>query len=283
MLTDWLARGKPTADHWYCKNSGQPESHKYKPANGIAPPDENTASDEVKARRAAEQKHHELCQQWRAAEAAEEAAHVAWWQLWISFAGLAGLIGTLYFASESARYASEAAAASSLNAQAIMGAERAQILETIVRQNVDYNVMGALQTGLPLDDDHKFTFEVVFALKNYGRTFGILRGLSYQMQCMADLPAEPVYAHKALGNVETLEAGDESDNYYCWIDRSVTLREARLISEGRLTVWFYGRVFYSHIFGGRDVEHRFLYRYRGNGFERVYRQNYSSHYNAEAA
>lgn len=103
IFGDWLARSKAKPDDWYCQKASTPDYNK------LATPGKGASPNEEEARETANERYHELCNQWRSAKAAEDATHVAWLQLWFGVFGLVGLGLTVYFAAQSARAASVAA------------------------------------------------------------------------------------------------------------------------------------------------------------------------------
>jgi hypothetical protein len=116
VFGDWLARGKRQPNNWYCQNAERPDRYE------VGSSKEDALTDKENAR-AANEKRHELCNQWRQAEAAEESAHVAWVQFWVGLAGLGGLMATVIFAAMSANAASAAANAMIDNERPWVGPE----------------------------------------------------------------------------------------------------------------------------------------------------------------
>jgi hypothetical protein len=149
VFGDWLARGKRQPNYYYCQNARAPEGSE------IAASKEGTAANQNEARETANQRNHELCQQWRSAQAAEDATRVAWIQLWFGLAGLAGLSLTVYFAAQSAKAASEAAQ------------ETARAVDVQVR--IEQPLL--MVDELDVTSNRKW---VNFSIRNYGKTPAVL-------------------------------------------------------------------------------------------------------------
>jgi hypothetical protein len=101
LFGDWLARGKQQPEHWYCQNTYHP---KY---DAIRFP----RTEQYKTRKQSNERYHELCQQWRSAEAAVESARVAWMQFWIGWLGVTLVVGTFIATAFAAYFAYQAALA----------------------------------------------------------------------------------------------------------------------------------------------------------------------------
>lgn len=108
VFGDWLARSKHQPQQWYCQNTYDPQK------DVINPP--TTKEDET--RKQANERYHELCQQWRSAEAAVEGTYVARLQFWMGWFGIALVIGTFVATAFAAYFAYRAAEATHIGAVA---------------------------------------------------------------------------------------------------------------------------------------------------------------------
>ena len=104
VFGDWLQTSRlRQPDYGYCQPARSPEGRE------VPATQDDAASNQKEARKAANERYHELCSQWRSAEYAQEAARVAWIQLWFGLVGLGGLLATIVYAATSARAAGAAA------------------------------------------------------------------------------------------------------------------------------------------------------------------------------
>lgn len=108
LFGDWLARNKEQREHWYCQNTYHPKH------DAIRSP----ITKQYQTRKEANQKYHELCQQWRSAQAAVESARVAWVQFCVGLLGVALLVGTFIATAYAAHFAYRAAEATHAGATA---------------------------------------------------------------------------------------------------------------------------------------------------------------------
>jgi hypothetical protein len=104
VFGDWLQTSRLRQPNYdYCSYARSPDDRE------VAATQDDAATKQNETRKAANERYHELCNQWRSAEYAQDAARVAWIQLWVGLAGLGGLIATVIFAATSAKAAGDAA------------------------------------------------------------------------------------------------------------------------------------------------------------------------------
>lgn len=223
VFGDWVARGKRQPDHWYCQNAKQPQNDE------LGTAEKDPAAKEKEARKTANERYHELCNQWRAAEAAEDATRVAWIQLWFGLGGLGGLLATVYFAAKSASAAADAAR------------------ETSRSVDVQQRVAGPL-----VHVDEVFTRETVpndlhVRMRNSGNTPAIL--IEHTVECAVGewtLPAVPAYGKATLTNEELLSK--DKTTFLMSFIRDPGLAP---VFDGTEPAVMWGYVIYEDVFGRR--------------------------------
>ena len=222
---DWLTRDKQKPYHWYCQ-SAEHADHKQ-----IFPSGDAATNDEKKARKQSDEKNHELCQQWRSAEAAVESAHVAWLQLWIGFFGLTGLVGTIIYTARAAMATAEAANHASRSVEMQLRLEKPFI-------HIDH-------TGIIAPRD--FPDHIVVPVKNSGNSLAVL--IDYVIcAAVADhvLSPKPQY-HSKPRTLDGRLLDKGASTKLVWIFIPETPTKALYEDDRNITIWGYLR--YEDVFG----------------------------------
>jgi hypothetical protein len=224
VFGDWLARGKRQPNYWYCQNAERPERHE------IEPTKESAATDQEKARKTANERHHELCNQWRQAEAAEESAHVAWLQLWFGLAGLGGLLATIYFAGRSARAASDAAV------------QMAREVDIQIRIEQPHLRVSSIVTKIDPQEDWR---QVDLLVQNLGKTAAVLIEWVVQCEVLPTLPKTPRYRDPVNMRGRILRADDKGMDLPIFLSET----DADAVYSRQETVYLWGYFRYEDVFG----------------------------------
>lgn len=231
--------------NWYCKNPSYTYQHHGAPEEWTFPASADATTDGREARRNAEQKKHELCQQWRSAKAAEDAAQFGLWQFCVASFGLLGLIGTVYYAAMAADGARQAAHTAE---RALLDLERPHVYVEITSTGLVDGRLSDLPTG-------NFTFEFV----NHGRTPAIITELADNYVPVAgdperDLPP-PIDPSVTRGRAmpEGVIAPPSGAKSPPFSERPINVTESSRLLRQRQNLFFIGYVRYRDIFGSRYI------------------------------
>jgi hypothetical protein len=176
---------------------------------------------------------------------------------------------TLYKSSEkmwSATKIAADAAAQSAEAQVAVEGARLTCLPT---SSSYWNEIGQWADRWPNSPDMplKKTFDVLFALKNYGKTPATIVGVNARLTRSAEAPSD-IYIESPFLDLPAeivVGAGLRSEGEFkVEFSQFFRLEEAIQVRDGKLNVWFNGRILYDDVFGrvGTQV---FLYKVRPRG------------------
>lgn len=219
VFGDWLqASRKREPNYDYCQYARRPEGRE------VATPQVGTTPNQKEASKSANERYHELCNQWRAAEYAQEAARVAWIQLWFGIAGIVGLGLTVFFAAQSARAAGEAAQ------------HTARSVETQIRIEQPLLVVTHI-----FDPAHG---RAAFDVRNLGKTPAILSAFFATFDVADYLDEHPWYGRptRILGKVLQSGEGDQFTSV-------VKPDDSQAIYDYQETAFFWGYLRYEDVFG----------------------------------
>jgi hypothetical protein len=208
----------------------------------------------------------DLCAQWSAAEAAGKAANWAWWQLWLSLAGVFGLGLTLWFNFHALKLA-ERASNGTKDALAIAerNAEAADKLSDIANESMERQLRAYVNAGNPLSSQHydpaksEYWWSFYELMTNFGSTpaHDVLSQLWHEIR-PDELPADfsfdkndPNTITAVIGPLGTLRTAKAN----------ISADQARQIYEGSLYFYLWGWVVYRDVFAGSNQRKtRFCYR-----------------------
>jgi hypothetical protein len=166
-----------------------------------------------------------------------------------------------------------AADAARRSADALVAAERAQLLSIVEVSNIPH-ILSELGRSERSESTGAATSEkpvVQYAFKNYGKTPAILKDISHDLRHWKEPPEVLRYAPLSTPPKErAVMAGGSTEPLQCLLVVPLSAEAAASIRAGDSFFWLYGRVLYDDAFG-KEREHRFLYRYRtGYGFQPYY-------------
>ena len=156
----------------------------------------------------------------------------------------------------------------------LVATERARFFIVVSGNNLGLNTEFYCE-GRPDTLNEHSKWRVSYFLKNYGKTPAIIRETSHFLINAAKPPDEPTYFPVDIVEGEFAISTDKSTKERtCFLDPSCRIgqREAINIFKGETSLWFYGRVLYDDVLGGKEHEHCWLWRYNGNtkGFRPCY-------------
>jgi hypothetical protein len=171
-----------------------------------------------------------------------------------------------------------AADAARRSADALVAAERAQLLSIVEVSNIPHILSEFGRSDRP-ESAAAATSEkpvVQYVLKNYGKTPAILKDISHELRHWKQPPDELRYVPLSTPPKErAVMAGGSTEPLQCALVVPLSADAAATIRGGDSFFWLSGRVVYDDAFG-KEREHRFLYRYRtGYGFQPYYHGDYN--------
>lgn len=182
-----------------------------------------------------EKSEYELCQQWRAAEAAEEAAIVAWIQLPFSVVGIGLVILATVFAAKSARAA-------------------IQTVETQVRLEQPLLVVSDIQFAMTKGNRGRIDINI----QNVGKTPALI--LESVAHCWGGErlppPVADKYIHPASG-AATLTPRNEKHTLFAFIAGDM---EIEAVFRAEIPIYVWGRLHYEDALGRTRA---YVFTYRG--------------------
>jgi hypothetical protein len=175
-------------------------------------------------------------------------------------------LATLDFYRSSFQGNEIAADAAKNSADAVLAAERARFFVVIENHNLEIILLAAekgqiaAMRGTPP--------RVKYCFRNYGKTPGVIQEISRSIFIGPAPPPDPLIfvLSEDTPIEEMVAAGDKTNAWDCLMNDPITMQQATSILSGQTHFWFYGRLYYRDVFGGRQV-HKFLRRYtrlRGN-------------------
>ena len=199
-----------------------------------------------------------------------------------AFLGLvaAGLVGVGTFQVRQGRHslaaAVKAADASLLNAQALIGAERAHLFVIVKSTELHQALRGSVLYGdseSPEMLDSKIPRPYLeFAIKNTGRTAAIMQDASYQLIQADAETTEWQFAYQDTIVHTVVEGGDEtSPPTPCVSDHDLTIADSRAAIDGSRPIYFYGSVRFRDTFR-RQYQYSWRYAYRARRFVLVHEE-----------
>jgi hypothetical protein len=203
--------------------------------------------------------------------------------LWIAtgFLGLVatGLVGVGYFQVRQGRQALavavKAADASLLNAEALIGAERAHLFVIIKSTELHQVLRGSVfyDSGSAELRDSKIPRPYLeFAIKNTGRTAAIMQDVSYQLIQADAETAEWQFAYQDTIVDAVVEGGDETTPPMpCVSDHDLTFADGKAAIDGSRPIYFYGAIRFRDTFR-RRYQYSWRYAYRARRFVLVYEE-----------
>jgi hypothetical protein len=179
----------------------------------------------------------------------------------------------LYRADKTARVSADAA---KLNAEAVIGAERAHLFVIVVENNVHVAMRGVRLYGgdqsAAMHDSRIPRVTLDFVIKNTGRTAAVLRDVSYQF-LQAD--AETIdwrYSFADTIVVPVIEGNSQTEPATpCVAESELTIADGRAALDDERPLFFYGFVTFRDIFK-RDYQYFWRYQYRAGRFALVHEQ-----------
>jgi hypothetical protein len=168
-----------------------------------------------------------------------------------------------------------AAEAAKKSSDTLVATERPHVFIVVQLNNLQEMITGLSLIRADADSKASTDLKVSYFFENYGRTPAIIKESSHYLIHKAALPDEWHYV--PIDTVETepaLRANDATNARDCPLDPLVpfTKHDVSEIVRGQRSLWFFGRVVYDDLIGGKDHEHRFLWRYNGgsHGFRPCY-------------
>jgi hypothetical protein len=168
-------------------------------------------------------------------------------------------------AEKAANAAASAAEAANLNAQAVIDSEQAYIFVNIQRSNMELFQQAATYEGPhDISAGKVGTIEIVFSIKNYGKTPAFFKELGYQIVIDVDFPTEPHYEFRRPIPVSLVLGAGETSSIISVSPKSVvTVAVAKDVYASKSSLWFYGFVSYDDAFGfGQEL--RYIWQYNGH-------------------
>jgi hypothetical protein len=192
-------------------------------------------------------------------------------------AGLAG-VGTFQVRQgrRSLAVAVKAADASLLNAEALIGAERAHLFVIVKSTELHQALRGSVFYGESESQellDSKIPRPYLeFAIKNTGRTAAIMQDVSYQLIQADAETSEWQFAYQDTIVHTVVEGGDEtSPPTPCVSDHDLTIADSRAAIDGSRPIYFYGSVRFRDAFR-RQYQYSWRYEYRARRFVLVHEE-----------
>jgi hypothetical protein len=171
-----------------------------------------------------------------------------------------------------------AADAARRSADALMAAERAQLLSIVEVSNIPHILSELGRSDRPQAGGTATSEKPVvqYVFKNYGKTPAILKDISHELRHWKQPPDELRYIPLSTPPKErAVIAGGSTEPLQCALVVPLGAEAAATIRAGDSFFWLFGRVVYDDAFG-KEREHRFLYRYRtGYGFQPYYHGDYN--------
>ena len=160
--------------------------------------------------------------------------------------------------------AAAAADAAKLNAQAVIDSEQAYIFVNIERSNMELFQQAATYEGShDISAGNMGAVEIIFSIKNYGKTPAFFKELSHQIVIGPNFPAEPSYEFARPMPVSlVLGAGETSQKIAVSAESVLTVAVAKSVYASESSLWFYGFVSYDDAFGFGQ-EFRYIWHYNG--------------------
>jgi len=144
-----------------------------------------------------------------------------------------------------------AAEAANLNAEAIMAAEVAHLYPIIqsdnLKKDVFFRIIHYENTGK--DSDYSGIPEVVYRIKNYGKTPAVLQRLMHGMEFFKKPSTTRLMHQEDERPLEILGAGQESENISYKMHATFNRGMAKAVHEYDSELMFFGEVIFTDFFG----------------------------------
>jgi hypothetical protein len=178
-------------------------------------------------------------------------------------------------AVKSAGAAEKSADAAKLSAQAAINADRAFLFISIEYDNFN-NIAGiALANKSFFPDDIKGVppyMEAQYTIKNYGKTFALIKEVSHQLVVSPIFPTEPEYEiiqPAPISNI-ILDSAEKTHAIHCRAESLITVEQAKAIWASKSALWLHGYISYDDAFGFGS-EFRYKWHFNGSsGGLRIY-------------
>jgi len=155
----------------------------------------------------------------------------------------------------------DAALAAKLNAEALVGSERARVYVVVEDQSFREVIHRAAAYDHPTSADMRVspsTFK--YRLKDYGKSPAIIQQVAHGLLIAADLPStRNCTVQIPLTIEEILGAGETSAGCVEVALPSMLVGDAVAIQRSEKSIWFYGELKYHDTFQVRTLHFRFLY------------------------
>jgi hypothetical protein len=118
-----------------------------------------------------------------------------------------------------------------------------------------------------------------YGLKNYGKTPAIIKEISHQIVCAAELSKTREYVPKIPLPMDHILAGEQRTDLQtlaCSLDHKINVATAKDIQGLKSIIWFYGYVAYDDTFGW-SRELRYIFYYDGSTGGRFRLWSYQEH------
>jgi hypothetical protein len=190
----------------------------------------------------------------------------------------AGLVGVGTFQVRQGRQslaaAVKAADASLLNAEALIGAERAHLFVMVKSTELHQALRGSVfydESPEMLDSKIPRPY-LEFAIKNTGRTAAIMQDVSYQLIQADAETTEWQFAYQDTIVHTVVEGGEETTPPTpCVSDHDLTIADSKAAIDGSRPIYFYGSVRFRDTFR-RQYQYSWRYEYRARRFVLVHEE-----------
>ncbi|MEX1109005.1 MAG: hypothetical protein WEC00_08855 [Dongiaceae bacterium] len=159
-----------------------------------------------------------------------------------------------------AETAKRSADAAELTARGLSDTERARFHTVICDSNFRQIVAAAQMYDDSPEMQAPFAAEVKILFKNYGRTPGVVREISFGEIVLSDNFLRPVYTGVLLPQEQMVAAGDSTSSIVHSMNRILTHEEVYRVTKEHCSIWVVGRIDYSDVFNLFHT-HRFVYRF----------------------
>jgi hypothetical protein len=188
-----------------------------------------------------------------------------------SFRQVADATISIAAAVKSASAAEKSADAAKLNAQAAINAARAFLFISVEKDTIDYIVkmLASVRDDNPRDTP---LLDATYTIKNYGKTFSLIKEISHQIIVRPTFPDEPPFEviQPMPANNIILDSADKTHPIVCRAESIITVKQAKDICASKSTIWLYGYISYDDAFGfGREFRYKWYYNGSSGGL-RVY-------------
>jgi hypothetical protein len=180
---------------------------------------------------------------------------------------------TTHATIRSTRAAQSSANAAILNAEALIGAERARLFVIIDWNNLREALMGAHLHPTMVGSQLSPRPELSFFIKNTGRTAAILTEVSYQLIQRVDGAG---WTHIAIDTIvdPVIEGGQRSaGSTPCPSESLLKIEDGIAAIDGSRPLFFYGYVLFRTVLK-RNYKYFWRYQYRGQRFVLVYEKEH---------